>query len=1359
MSSLAVSVVVPVYNVERYIDPALRSLLAQTRSDFEVVIVDDGSRDHSIEIARRVVAGDARFKFVHQANSGLGAARIAGVHHAQADHITFFDSDDLLRANALDVLCRAQAASGAEVVSARFERIDEEGRVDPVVTDRLKQHEIPNGLDELELWQAVLGAFSPSISCARLYHRSALERIAPMFPANLPHEDLFFTYKVLREADGHSAPDDIISQYRQRSDSLSKGVSRRHIDAFFAQIEDTQRYVGGIPGGSDLNRALAARRTLIMLHCLRSRLSHAPKATQDAFEARARSAARELKRQLAAFSSSDLKSAFVPPQSVRYVESLQPHSGGGAVSRAAMPAILSTYKEREAKPITYDDRARLEALHNRFKGKRAFIVGNGPSLNRHDLSLLNGEYVFGVNSIFLKSRETGFKPTFFVVEDSKVYEENLSDIVSYDAPFKFFPVDYRDKYGPVDGAYYFEMNQGFYLSNSPNYCIPRFSTDISKQVYCGQKVTYINMQIAFHLGFEEVYLIGMDFKYDIPSSHKRNGNHIISTTDDPNHFHKDYFGVGKTWKDPKLDRVAMNYRQARLSYEAAGRKVYNATIGGELEIFERVDYETLLRNPATGEKRRPASPSQTCLRSPAALLPVDEPRMASDAPSDQAGSKRSINVAERSPDHADGASSSSDAVTRPWYAPIGDAIRRSAPWGFGPARLARRLVLRLARSPLAWGAAVAGVVALGLVGLFGLVAVLSLRTRRNIQALVAENQRLSMEIGRIHDLAAGREGRVDRLVAAARLASEAKSLAQAAGGEARQARARADQAHASLDASARQSAAFDLRLAKVQAELDSGLNHAAAGLAQKETELKETISDLEIRLESLLKKQSASLRASMARSVQATKQRERAIESRVADEGRETAERLERLIEALQGELSQGSDLAQSALSEAVEQIRSELGIAKEEMVRRFEASGVEEFKGLVSERVSNLRDEIKAVREGLEQRMHAEIAEISGRYNKEAVEQMRGELGEAKEEIDQRFKSSRIEDLENLANEEINKLRDEINSVRREFEQRLHAEIKEFSGQYDKEFEDRMKKVVALASEAIEADISATRDQLKSEFATELEKTRSEQKSSNELSKSEVEAAAKRLDGRISSLSNALSDTRSLSFPTATVLRMLRRRGPGETAVAEVAQSPEFEHGHQLMMAVLADIESGEPGALSGRSLIEIGTTRELVPSQGSTYKLGLLSALLGMRFTSVDMDPANTNSASRGLQFVNPSASAITARGEVYLGKAERVEFIYLDAFDFEHENHSDKRRQAYEQNLGMDISDEACWEMHLSCARLIAARLADDGVLVLDDTWTSSDGAWVGKGKTAVPYLLDEEFEIMARTNRAVAMRRCN
>lgn len=137
------------------------------------------------------------------------------------------------------------------------------------------------------------------------------------------------------------------------------------------------------------------------------------------------------------------------------------------------------------------------------------------------------------------------------------------------------------------------MNRGFYAANSPDFCVPRFSLDPGSQVYCGQSVTIINLQFAYHLGFSEVVLIGMDFSYTIPPDAKVEGDLITSASDDPNHFHPDYFGAGKVWKDPKLDRVLANYALAKQIYEADGRRIVNATIGGNLELFDRIPYTNL----------------------------------------------------------------------------------------------------------------------------------------------------------------------------------------------------------------------------------------------------------------------------------------------------------------------------------------------------------------------------------------------------------------------------------------------------------------------------------------------------------------------------------------------------------------------------------------------------------------------------------------------------------------------------------------------------------------------------------------------------------------------------------------------
>ena len=246
-------------------------------------------------------------------------------------------------------------------------------------------------------------------------------------------------------------------------------------------------------------------------------------------------------------------------------------------------------------PLSAGDKLKLSKLKNRFQGERCFIVGNGPSLNHCDLSLLEKEYTFGVNGIFYKTQEMGFKPTFYVVEDNHVVDDNIDDINQFNCDYKFFPSIFQGQISSTENTYFFNYDRGFFMKNSPHYCTPRFSFDAAEEVFAGQTVTYTNIQLATYLGFKEIYLIGVDFSYSVPQTTVIQGDTYISQEDDPNHFHPEYFGKGKKWHDPKLDRVLLNYEHARKVLDPVGVKVINATKGGKLEVFPRASYDTLLR--------------------------------------------------------------------------------------------------------------------------------------------------------------------------------------------------------------------------------------------------------------------------------------------------------------------------------------------------------------------------------------------------------------------------------------------------------------------------------------------------------------------------------------------------------------------------------------------------------------------------------------------------------------------------------------------------------------------------------------------------------------------------------------------
>lgn len=257
--------------------------------------------------------------------------------------------------------------------------------------------------------------------------------------------------------------------------------------------------------------------------------------------------------------------------------------------------IAQTWRYRLASIgfILSSNERRLRKFKNKHKGERCFILGNGPSLNEIDLSLLKDEVTFGVNGIYLNEDKMGFAPTYYVVEDIFVAEDRAPEINAYHKPDAKFFGNYLHYCIEPD-------SKTLWLNIRANYKeyenFPFFSRNALRQVWVGGTVSYISMQLAYYMGFEEVYLVGFDHSYEIPEDVKTHKTEILSTSDDPNHFDPGYFGKGYRWHDPQVERMELSYYKAKINFERDGRVIKNATPGGKLEVFRRVDYTKLFHN-------------------------------------------------------------------------------------------------------------------------------------------------------------------------------------------------------------------------------------------------------------------------------------------------------------------------------------------------------------------------------------------------------------------------------------------------------------------------------------------------------------------------------------------------------------------------------------------------------------------------------------------------------------------------------------------------------------------------------------------------------------------------------------------
>lgn len=229
-------------------------------------------------------------------------------------------------------------------------------------------------------------------------------------------------------------------------------------------------------------------------------------------------------------------------------------------------------------PFAWVSRRRLRRWKNRFMGSKAVILCNGPSLNKVDFDALSRKNIctFGLNKINLLFSRTEFRPTVVVAVNPLVIEQNAPFFNETDLPL------FLDS----GAARSVRFRKNIHFLHTGNSVLGKFARDCSMSVAQGFTVTYVAMQLAFHMGFSRVALVGCDHSFATSGPANQT---VVSGKTDPNHFDPSYFSGGMKWHLPDLTYSEFHYRIAKDVYEQAGRRIVNCTAGGKLEVFERQD--------------------------------------------------------------------------------------------------------------------------------------------------------------------------------------------------------------------------------------------------------------------------------------------------------------------------------------------------------------------------------------------------------------------------------------------------------------------------------------------------------------------------------------------------------------------------------------------------------------------------------------------------------------------------------------------------------------------------------------------------------------------------------------------------
>lgn len=216
----------------------------------------------------------------------------------------------------------------------------------------------------------------------------------------------------------------------------------------------------------------------------------------------------------------------------------------------------------------------LEEYRDVHKGKRCFIIATGPSLTLDDLNSVKSEYTFGVNALCMKFKDIGWKTTYFVISDVDAYHKLQS--VLHEEKIKFFG-GHSEEIGDKNCISIPKDIHNNYMCNNSKKV---FWKNIEIAVGNGNTVVLNAIQIAAYMGFDEIYLLGTDCNY------KQKDKKI---------YFVDH-GIRNAVQHSAGSRMIDDYKAIKKFADKWGIKIFNATRGGMLEVFPRVNLDDVLKN-------------------------------------------------------------------------------------------------------------------------------------------------------------------------------------------------------------------------------------------------------------------------------------------------------------------------------------------------------------------------------------------------------------------------------------------------------------------------------------------------------------------------------------------------------------------------------------------------------------------------------------------------------------------------------------------------------------------------------------------------------------------------------------------
>jgi len=580
-----ITVITPSFNQAEFLPECLASVAKQKHKPIEHLIYDPGSTDGSREIAREFSNKYAYAKLIEEPDRGQADAVSKGMLAARGDVIAWLNSDDIYADDNIfsQVIDRFNQDDKPDIVYGLAVFIDEKGN---------------------KLRDAYVNGDSSSLK-ARLHHEVGIIQPSTFFRSDVVgrlgtlnsslHYAMDYEYWIrATEAGLRFAFVPVVlscSRYYpgnktvgQRENSFYETMSVVKTHYGYVHVNWLKRYASqlvekhdGILQASDMSydnpiievtvRQLATvyNTSADTVNLLQEKKDVVPyKGTHDEM----RRLGFQLKRHCIIVPDGDkeLWKEIREPDSIYHVRFV----GGRRF------ALEKQWMNEEFKKV----RERLPELKDDRQSDTCVIVGNGPSLMRTSLNLLEGQDVFVSNNAFIDRKLIGLAK-YYAVTNYLVAEQGYWHINSLQHVHRFFPWFL---------GYCLNSDARTFFLNAVGDA--EFRTDILEKISWKSTVSFFMMQIAYWLGYRKVVLIGFDHNYAQPDDLKE-GDLIYQDQDDLNHFDPSYF-KGNRWQAADVKNMEEVYWLAKRAFEGDGREIINATVGGRLEVFKRDSLENAL---------------------------------------------------------------------------------------------------------------------------------------------------------------------------------------------------------------------------------------------------------------------------------------------------------------------------------------------------------------------------------------------------------------------------------------------------------------------------------------------------------------------------------------------------------------------------------------------------------------------------------------------------------------------------------------------------------------------------------------------------------------------------------------------